>query len=529
MNRIAYWLGCLTVLLVLSGCVTVQEARDPLQGSGQTQTEGTVFVSITVNTSEVAAFSTIFLTRNQDDNSINDKSYRLTNISDNSSRDTALFVGNLPEGDYRFKQLMASNLKFLDINDAQNEVIGSFRVEPGKVTDLGRLVLTAVNFQVIVGRSKLIPDNLQLTSKLAPRYTDIFSKPAAVQTWNSERHKNDIAEEYASIYPVGAGGLTELASGEIIGGTRMGIVLKRNLDKRWRIFSRTGNLNAVLYTAEYTRGDNAAVIVGDLGTLMRIDKSGKAIDIDPGDLPLGTNFFIDHAPGYSRWFIAVQTKKEAVLYQSAKLEKGTWTRVRSDSIEPSAWSGGRGVWFWRGKGLLGFASTEKGKIECYDYVAKKWLSTTVPDNRRLIGLAGGPGRDVGVITGLSGGFAGAFAKTHYAAECGGAWVETDSPYNVKASPPIPLPSGDIIEGGGVFGDKGLYRSSDRGRTWKKITSDVTVFSERLWVMPKAGLFAISVGANGVESIDHSADGGETWKLELSNLNLKILDKQLNKD
>ncbi|MCC2656471.1 MAG: hypothetical protein K0Q76_1579 [Panacagrimonas sp.] len=524
-------LALLCLPLLLHGCATVQSARDPIKSSSSKSAgaDGTVFASVTVNTGEIAAFDAIYLERIQDTkNPLYSKSYLLRNISGGQSRDTALFVGDLPAGDYRLLQLDAPNNKYLAINDAQAKVIGSFRVESGKVSDLGRLVLTAINIKVILGRSPSVLDNRELVAQLAPGYVGAIQGKPAAQGWNTPRQESDIAEEYAKVYPIGTGGLSELPSGEVLAGSRMGVVLARNTEGRWRVLSRTGRLDAVLYTTGYAVGDNVAVVVGDVGTLMRIDKSGKAHDIPPGNLPFGANFFVDHSPDHSTWFVGVQTSTTATLYQSLKLESGTWTAVRSDTIEASAWSGGRGVWMWRGAGGVGFASTESGKVDCYDYATKAWRSTGVPDGRRLIALAGGPGPAVGVLTGVSGGFAGVFAKTHYAPQCGGAWVETDSPYKVKMSPPIVVPSGSIIEGGGAFGDKGLYRSTDRGKTWIKVTSDVTVFNDRLWVLPRTGLFAISTGAFGIESVEHSGDDGQTWKLELTSINRQILDRQLKK-
>ena len=515
------------LLLMLGGCNTVHYAKDPLKGRSTAQ-DGTVLVSITVNTGEVAAFSTIVLTRDQDSKSPMSKTYTLTNIGGTMSRDTALFLGDLPAGDYRLIRLLAPNNKYIELSFGQGEIIGAFKVESGKLTDLGRMVLTAINIKVILGRSPTVLDNRQLVTDLAPTYTSILNRPAASQTWAFPRKEQDIAEDYAKVYPIGTAGLTELASGEVVGGSRMGTVLARNTEGRWRVLARTGRLDAVMATSSYAKGDNLIVVGGDLGTLMRIDKTGKAYPIARGNLPFGAYIFVDHAADYSAWVVGVQTDKTASLYVSPTLENGAWTLMKTDTILPSAWSGGRGVWMWAAPGLVGFASTEKGQVECYDYKGKRWQGAQAPDGRRLIGLAGGPGQGVGVLTGGAGGLAGVFAKTHYTLKCGGPWTETHSPYKVKMSPPVLLPSGSIIEGGGAFGDKGLYRSADRGQTWNKVTSDVTIFNDRLWVMPKAGMFAVSSGTLGIESVERSADDGQTWKLELTSINRQLLDKQLKR-
>lgn len=110
---------------------------------------------------------------------------------------------------------------------------------------------------------------------------------------------------------------------------------------------------------------------------------------------------------------------------------------------------------------------------------------------------------MGLLTSPGGGFAGVFAKTHFTRDCGKTWTQTNSPYNVKVMPPLILPSGAILETGGVFGDKGTYGSNDGGKTWTKYSSEVS-FSEVVWSLPRSGLIGVSRGQFGIENIQHSA-------------------------
>lgn len=508
--------------LLLTGCVSVHTAKDPLKSAAKPD-EGVVLLSVTVNTGEVAAFQSISLTRDQDPpakKSGVERSYALNNLLPGLSRDTSLFIGTLPAGDYQFKTLNALG-KFLNVSDRQRAMLGSFKVEPGKVTDLGRIVLTAVNFGVVVGRSVMVPVNRPLVEEASPPHVQLYGRPAG-GGWNTPRSAEDFAEGYAAAYPQGAGGFSELANGEVVGGTRMGALIARNKDGRWRILGRTGKPEAVLSTVPYETGGNLALGVGELGTLVVVDDKGQTTPLARGNLPFGNYIFVDHAPDYSTWFVGVQRGTGAQLYRSARIDGGDWSLVREDTVEADFWSGARPAWFWRQGNGLGYASAAGKLVSCYDYAAGKWTSSPPPEGRKLIGVAGGLGPAMGVLTGTNAGFAGAFAKTHISKDCGANWIEVKSPYTVKMMPPLVLPSGKILEGGGAFGDKGMYASTDEGRTWQKVTSDVTVFNERLWAMPTAGLIAVSLGQFGFEAVEHSADEGKTWKRELTSLNRRAL-------
>ena len=145
----------------------------------------------------------------------------------------------------------------------------------------------------------------------------------------------------------------------------------------------------------------------------------------------------------------------------------------------------------------------------------------------MISIANGPTGVRGVLTSPGGGFGGVFAKTHYSADCGQTWTPTASPYKVKVAAPLMLGSGTLIETGGVFRDSGLYGSTDEGQTWTKFTDKVDA-GNVLWAFEDVGLLSVSNGAQGIEYVRFSADDGRNWTLELSNINFKVLQQQLNK-
>lgn len=523
-RRITRLVPVALAILVLAGCATSQFAKDPLKSKAAVG-EGTVLVSLTINTGEVGQFDAIHLQRLQDtNNALISKSHILTNALPGLSRDTSLFVGLIPAGDYQFELLLdQQSQKFLRLGEMHSQLVGTFKVTAGQTTDLGRLVLTAVNTGVAVGRSTLIRDNRGLVQRFASSYGNLL-QATPLAGWQIDKQEKDIAEIFALGHPQGAGGFAELPTGEVVGGTRMGTVIQRSTEGKWKVLARTGTLDAVLWTVPFTSADSVLVAAGELGMLIKVDAAGQIKALDPGDLPVGNYFFVDRNEAGSEWIIGVQTPKEAALYRSPSLEKGQWTRMRGDTIEFSTWSGARFVWAWPLAGGVGFASTKLSKVACYDYGSRIWKEHASPGARSLIGLAPGPTPAFGVLTSAPGGLAGVFAKTHYTADCGKTWIETNSPYKVKVVPPLLLADDRILEAGGVFGDKGLYASADGGRTWNKQT-DAVAFSEVVWALRGGGLLGVSRGQFGIENILHSADGGRTWKTELSSLDRELLRMQ----
>lgn len=529
MNGTLTWRGgaCLGLCAaLLTGCATTEIARDPAKATAAAD-EGSVLVSVTSNTGQIVQFDTILLSRQQQSSGPK-RSYSLSNALPGLSRDTALFAGLLPAGEYKLQQFFDTDTqRFLAVTDKQRDLIGSFTVTPGTTSDLGRIVITDFNLKVLLGRSRLFTDNQALVAAHAPRYNPLLAKPTQGGWTKAEPDEADIAERWALGHPQGATGLSASADGEVFAGTRMGTALARDTEGQWRVLARTGRLDALLWTAPHASGNAVAVAVGELNSFFLLNKDGSVTAIDRGNLPDGNLFFIDKASDGSQWMVGVQTTEEAALYWSAKLDGGQWTRMVGDTVKPSFWSGVRNVFAWSRPGGVGFTSTDRKAIQCFDYATQAWASHPTPGDRKVISIANGPTGVLGVLTSPGGGFGGVFAKTHYSADCGQTWTPTASPYKVKVAAPLMLGSGTLIETGGVFRDSGLYGSTDEGQTWTKFTDKVDA-GNVLWAFEDVGLLSVSNGAQGIEYVRFSADDGRNWTLELSNINFKVLQQQLNK-
>lgn len=511
--------------LALAGCVSSTFVRDPLRVAAKPG-EGSVVVSLTTNTGEVNQMDVIELEEmSQLDKNGLGRFYVMNRVGGRLSRDTSLFAARLPAGRYRFRilrDMQPQNLQgsvYLPLNLRQIEGIGEFTVEAGAHADLGRLVITAVNTKVAVGRSQEVVANRALIERHAPAYLELSNAPAKGGWVRVAPPDNGDIERFAMARPQGATGFSELSTGEVIGGSRMGSVLLRGTDGQWRKFARTGTLDAVAWTLPYEIDGHVAVIAGDLGTLALVGRDGSVHQVDTGDLPHGNLFFVDRSADGAQWIVGVSDDRQGALYASSKLDGGSWTRMRGDSIDFSVWSGQRSVWAWRRPGGIGFASSQTPRIACYDYAARQWSERDTPGRRKLFALSPGAGDALGVLTTPGGGLVGLFASSFYSLNCGVAWAETRSPYKVKVMPPLALASGRLLEGGGVFRDTGLYASQVGSDVWTKLGVQVN-FNENVWVLPKAGLLAVTRGADGFEVIQHSSDEGGSWTVEMSSFDLR---------
>lgn len=519
--------SCLALLL--AACAApVHMAEETLKAT-QKPGYGTLVASVTINTNEVSQFHSLYLELIQAENPKlkPNANYYLVNTLPGLSRDTSLFIGDIPAGIYRLSKMTGGG-KYLSLGGSGKAggLTGFVKVQQGKIADLGRIVASAVNSHVFVGRSKLITENKALVEKHAKDYASL-TQTEWVNGWqNKERRKSDFVESFAIRHPIGMGGVRELDGGVLVAGSRMGTVFQRQDAGWWKLIGHTGTLEAILSMTSYNEGDYRLVVAGERGAIYKLGLKGLVTPVERGNLPVGDIIFIDHNKSFSSWFVGVRDNdsKQLTLFTSTQLENAQWEPLKSETFAFDFWAGGRNVWVWkRGEGL-GFASTEGDKIHCLNYDTLEWQTGGVPEKRRLIGLQPGYNGSIGALTGTHSGFAGAFAKTHLSSDCGQSWQETHSPYRVKASAPLKVSEDLILESGGVFGDQGIYASSNQGKegSWTKI-SDAEVLSEAMLYTEKNGIIMISKSPWGWETVQQSDDNGKSWEYEYSSYSSKMAE------
>jgi len=521
MKRLA---GAVLVCIVLSGCVTVTRAPLPTT-QAPSPNEGIVVVSVTTNSGQVNQFDSIHLVRVQDAGKSDTgvvAQYILEQVSKGLARDTALFVGVLPAGEYEFQKFSDDDTrKFLALKEKSREALGAIRVRAGTLSDLGRIVVTQVNVNVMVGRSANARSNKELLGRVAPTMTKYYEGPTDAG-WVRALGSNDLAEKYALHYPVGAQALVELPSGETAAATRMGTVLLRSTQGRWQRIS-SGKPESILWIAPYESDGSRLLAAGEFNTLLRLDRSGKLHPVETGNLPFGNMIFFD-GNASAGWYAALQRGTDISLYHSPTMPPTNWKLLRSETVGKDFWNGQSQFWAWRTTGGFAYAVSD-GRIEHYDYATQKWSETRAPNGHRFIRVEPSAEDTIGILTSPGGGVGGVFASTYYSRDFGKTWIETKSPFTVKASAPKRTPQGALLETGGVFSEISMQGSKDGGKTWGPVvTGKRGLLTDQLWVLPSGRMFLVG-STFGIENIEVSADGGANWKLEYSTFERSIYEKQ----
>jgi hypothetical protein len=514
----------IAAVLFLAGCAPVV-VQAPTAAKPPKTKEGTVVVSVTGNTARVSQFDSINIKqyiKSEPGIAPIKGEYILLQVSEGLARDTSLFVGAVPEGDYVFDQLSDSKTrKFIQLNEKWVERLGIFHVKAGAVSDLGRIVVTALNTRVIIGRSQQVRSNAELVKRFAPDNASIYAGEVN-EGWIAPRDKSDVVEEYALQFPVGADALTELPNGWVTGASRLGTVLLRTPAGNWRGV-RSDSLESLLWVKPYENDKSALIAVGEFNTMLRLDRQGHLVRIHPGNLPAGNLLFIDGSDSVG-WFVAQQHGTEITLYRSVRLEAGDWRALKKESVATSFWNGANNFWAWPTKDGFAYAVSE-GKIHYYDFAKETWTERSAPKNARFVRIAPQPGNTLGALTSPGAGAGGIFATDYLSRDGGATWTEIPSPFTVKLFPPYVAPSGSLLLLGGAFGSPELQESKDMGKTWRKISDKVSL-EQQIVVLPTKGVFLVSTGQQfGLASIKHSEDGGATWQTEYSNFDTAAYEAQ----
>lgn len=513
--------------LLLSGCASTTIAVDPLKLTPLSK-ESPVAVSITANTGEVSGFSTIKLKRvppplKPGESAPAAEYFVMSRVAPGLARDTSLFIAALPPGEYRFDELSDSvKMKVLRMWSGA-PLLGTFKVEAGKPTDLGRLIVTPVNLNVVFGRSAAGNSNAVLMQRFAPEYARLFGSDTN-PGWTGERKAQDRVEEYARQRPVGADCATELPDASVAVASRLGAVLIGSPLGRWRVL-RSAGLESLLCVLPVNLPNAELIAVGEFGTLLRKPRdSDQLLPLDAGNLPPGN---LLHLAGDARvgWYLLHQKANDITLFHARQLEGGDWQAVRKESIAMSFWDGQNAIWAWHDERGTGYA-TSAGAMHRLDYTTGVWTQTTTPEHARLLAYRRTQGGTVGILTSPGGGFGGVFAGVYYSRDEGKTWTGVQAPFNVKVSPVLQVKDGRMLMPGGVFSKAELQISSDDGKTWSHYAD--YELTRSLVPLSSGDLLDSDAGQYGLFTIRRSVNSGKTWQVEYSNFDRAAYELQQKK-
>lgn len=511
------------LLALLTGCASgpvVKNAPDPLRDATKAG-ESPVVVSVTVNTGQVTAMDGVWVRRLTglapgEKPSEHILRYAVPGLA----RDTSLFVGALPPGEYEIARFDNSETRrFLALSEGMRSRIGRFVVDADHPVDLGRLLITPVNTRVVVGRSARVNSNKPLMQRFSPGHLSMFER--SVPGWLTDRTERDRVEEYALSAPTGAGVLVPRADGSVVTASRLGAVLVRSPQGRWRALRGPG-LETLMDVMPVSRPDAELLAVGEFATLWRQPPgSDQLVPMDTGDLPSGNLLFIAGSDPVG-WYVMLQSGAQVRLMRSDKLDAGHWETLRTEKVGFDFWHGIDRVWTWRTDDGLAYAASS-GEIHFLNFSTSGWVHRAAPNKDRLILLRPNPDGSLGALTSPGGGFGGVFAGTWLSRDAAQSWQEVKSPFKVKMAAPLRTKAGALLVNGGAFGDPELQVSQDEGQTWRRLIE--FPMDRTLHVMPWGDYLTVDSGQFGLFSIRHSSDGGATWRTEYSNFDRAAYDAE----
>jgi|GEM_PF-1082751 len=505
------------------GCATTTVVTDPLKLDAKSELKPVV-LSVTANTSEIRGFDHITVVRVSELQAKGEpdvtQNFILKQVVPGMARDTSLFIGSLPPGEYFFASLSDSKSNKILRIPAASKLLEHFVVSAARPVDLGRIVVTPLNTNVVYGRSKKVTSNNLLMQRFSPQHAALFAGEVD-KGWKIDPagSAGEAVEAYAMGKPVGAECITELADGSVLAASRLGTVLRRSPAGRWGAVQSDG-LESLLCVIPSDLPDTELIAVGEFNTLLRKPRNAhKLVPIDTGDLPAG-NLLRIYGDAANGWVLAQQRGQEITLYHSAKLDAGTWTALRKESLTSNFWTGGAAFWMWKTPAGFGYV-TYSGPFRFYDAAARTWREAAIPNNARIVNVSENPNGELGLLTSPGGGFGGIFASAWYSKDQAATWKPLELPYKIKTFPVQFTADGAMLSAGGAMSTPELQISRDQGRTW---AHHAVYDLERHFVTLKSGaMIDTNGGAFGLFSIRGSKDGGKTWDYEYSNFDKAIYD------
>jgi hypothetical protein len=506
----------------------------PLAGSAQTDPpakttrkgDAIALLSVSLNTLRLITVTQVEVTRDPEGSQKSGSAYRLTPVSTGPSLDTVLLAGKLPPGNYEVTLVNdAFSQRNVTLNPVSRQATGRFAVAEGQSVDLGRLVVTAANQRLLVGRSRLPSRNVELLRALDPeRAADFVSQPV-VPGWLAAPTEVDITESYGLGRPLGARSIVEAADGRIVVASRLGSLHVRSRDGQWSVLN-SDRQEALHYAAPVDLPDAVTLAVGDHSVILRQPLGARAlVAVDSGNLAPGRLFFI---AGNAKvgWYLAQHTGKKVRILHAMALSGGNWSVIREEEGASTWRTGPSQPWFWPTANGFAYASL-RGQIHAFDFTAGQWTQRASPLPAPFLNVVSNGDGSVGALTLSTSGLGGPHARSFISKDGAATWQELTPELKGSDIAPVVLANGTLLLPGGGVDKAVLQASSDGGATWAP-RGEIEKTS-LLRAMPSGLLLMVANHPLGFFSIDVSKDGGQTWRHELSHFDRGIYELEKERE
>ena len=422
-------------------------------------------VSLTLNTAQVPAATTISVRRKQGDGSTA-QVLVMRRVLPELSRDTALFVGTLPAGRYSLDDVKFGERYSVWLGDKKFGTIWEFDVDGKQPVDLGRLVLTPTQGTgILIGRSRLVGSNQALLERFAPKYAALFQGRAVAPGWPGPPMAKDLSEGLARLLPEGLSDLRRMPDGRVLAGGRLGHVFELDAAGNWRA-ARAAALDAVLAVLPVGQSGIDYYAAGEFATLWRVRTGSRELERVPaGSLPAGNVMFLAGNAG-AGWYAAVQAGDKLKIVRTAVFESGQWEVVREQTLPTSFWSGQSEPLFWLTPTGFGMAMTLDSRLQTFDFASASWTESLAPNGGLFMAVRAEGDGSLMTLVGSGTGLAGIFTSAWRGEPGGKSWREIKSPYTINPAPPVALPGGTVLMVSSPAGDGFVKSSKDQGASWQ---------------------------------------------------------------
>jgi photosystem II stability/assembly factor-like uncharacterized protein len=325
-------------LLPLSGCVTSpKDARAAPRGA-----EGGVVLNVGNNMPGFQAMYWLAVRRVADAVNGDETCYSLR-VSKRGETTTVALAGALPAGTYEFPTIgiddfPAGACNRLVAGAPKASAFGRFRVEAGKLTDLGVLEKTrgsSLRMAYVVPMQPAA--RTALDERLRVQFPELAKLPlSASGGWIESSLPSGWRdmENYALDRSFGMVSPSEGTDGSLLFGTRTGMVRAWVPGETHARLLDTGHRVSLLATAMLA--DGAWVVGGEESTLLRSDDHGKTWQSVRGNLPFG---IVEHAATFGTDVVLTLLDEKHVSVYRGRADGSAWKKVASFETSFSFWNG----------------------------------------------------------------------------------------------------------------------------------------------------------------------------------------------